>query len=127
MALLDPSQQPLEEWRPGVMTRMRVAAVNGARSLCVFEQFCEPGMGAPTHTHAVEEVLTVLAGRAEIWVGGARYDAGAGQCVLIAAQVPHGFRNSGDGVLHMQAIVAAPVFEAVFNGGLPPRRCWDAG
>ena len=57
-----------ETWRDGVETRMLVAAKNGARELCIFEQWVAPGNGAPTHFHQVEEVLTVLAGEAEVWV-----------------------------------------------------------
>jgi len=68
MDIIDHEREPLEQWRDGVMTRMRVSAVNGAQQLCPFEQFCEPGKGAPTHMHSVEEVLTVLSGEAEIWV-----------------------------------------------------------
>jgi uncharacterized cupin superfamily protein len=51
-----------EVWRPGVSTRMLISAAVGAQQLCVFEQWCDPGTGAPTHHHAVEEVLTVLEG-----------------------------------------------------------------
>ena len=69
MPLIDQATQPIEEWRPGVRTVMLVSAVTGSKQLCVFEQFCDPGLGAPTHLHAVEEVLTVVAGDAEIWVG----------------------------------------------------------
>ena len=38
----------------------------GSVQFCLFEQWCTPGHGAPTHLHAVEEVLTVLAGTAQI-------------------------------------------------------------
>ena len=68
MHIVDHEGQSREEWRAGVMTRMRVSAVAGAAQLCIFEQWCDPGCGAPTHLHAVEEVLTVLEGQAEIWV-----------------------------------------------------------
>ena len=54
MDIIDHASQPLDEWRPGVMTRMLVSALTGAGHLCVFEQFCEPGRGAPTHRHKVE-------------------------------------------------------------------------
>ena len=49
-----------ELWRPGVVTRMRVSALTGAKALTIFEQWCEPGLGAPIHWHPVEEVLTGL-------------------------------------------------------------------
>ncbi len=69
MHIIDHERQLLEEWRPGVRTRMHVSALTGAGQLCLFEQFCESGRGAPMHQHTVEEVLTVLDGKAEIWVG----------------------------------------------------------
>ena len=69
---------PREEWRKGVLTRMRVSAANGGTQLCLFEQWCEPGHGAPTHLHAVEEVLHVLTGEADVWVNEEHVDAEAG-------------------------------------------------
>jgi hypothetical protein len=50
---------PREAWRPGVETRTLVSASNGATQLCIFEQWVAPGTGAPTHSHPVEEVLTI--------------------------------------------------------------------
>ena len=72
MQVIDLNQQPRDEWRQGVLTRMQTSAVNGAGQLCIFEQWCEIGHGAPTHLHAVEEVLHVLDGQAEVWIGDAR-------------------------------------------------------
>jgi uncharacterized RmlC-like cupin family protein len=72
MRIIDHGEHEREPWRPGVLTRMRVSARTGAAQLCIFEQWCDPGSGAPTHLHAVEEVLTVLAGQAEVWVSDER-------------------------------------------------------
>ena len=69
MQIVDLNRQPKEEWRPGVMTQMYVSALNGATQLCVFEQWCEPGHGAPTHLHAVEEILRVFEVQADVWIG----------------------------------------------------------
>ena len=71
MQVVDLNRQPKEEWRPGVMTQVYVSALNGATQLCVFEQWCEPGHGAPTHLHAVEEILRVFEGQADVWIGDA--------------------------------------------------------
>ena len=65
MDVLIHNDQPLERWREGVMTRMRVSALLGGRQLCIFDQFCDPGLGAPIHSHAVEEVLEVIEGTAD--------------------------------------------------------------
>jgi len=124
MRILDHERQPSEEWRAGVTTRMRVSAVTGAAQLCVFEQWCEPGRGAPTHVHAVEEVLTVLEGQAEIWIEDERAAVAAGQSVVVPAGRRHGFRNIGSATLHVQATLAAPIFEASFDDQKEISRRW---
>ena len=97
MKICDPTNVPPEHWRPGVETRMIFAAENGATALCIFEQWVAPGNGAPTHAHPVEEVLTVRAGEAEMWIGADRVTVKAGQSLLVPPGKLHGFRNSGAG------------------------------
>jgi quercetin dioxygenase-like cupin family protein len=115
MQVIDLDHQPKEEWRPGVITRMHVSAGNGASQLCVFEQWCEPGHGAPTHLHAVEEILHVFAGQAEVWIGEARTTLTPGQLVVVPAGRKHGFSNTGKTLLHIQSMLAEPVFEAAYD------------
>lgn len=115
MKVITHERMATEDWRPGVATRMLVSAETGSAQLCIFEQFCEPGLGAPPHMHAVEEVLTVVDGEAEIMVGGETTIGRAGTSVLIPAGVMHGFRNIADGrQLHMRAILASCIFEASY-------------
>jgi quercetin dioxygenase-like cupin family protein len=115
MRIIDHASQANEEWRPGVRTRMHVSAVTGSVQLCMFQQWCDPGKGAPTHLHAVEEVLTVLDGEAEMWMDEERARLTAGQSMVIPAGRKHGFRNVGHGTLHVQATLASPIFEASFD------------
>ena len=115
-----------ETWRPGVETRMLVSAVTGAAQLCIFEQQVVPGTGAPTHSHPVEEVLTVRDGEADMWIGEAHVTVSAGQSLLIPAGKLHGFRNSGTGTLHVHAVLASPIFEALPEGAADPVRRWQA-
>jgi quercetin dioxygenase-like cupin family protein len=124
MNVLDHERQPFEEWRPGVRTRMRVSALNGSTQLCLFEQFCDPGKGAPTHLHSVEEVLTVMDGTAEVWVEDELVMVTTGQSLVVRAGQKHGFRNVADTVLHVLAILAAPVFEASFDDRTETQRRW---
>lgn len=114
MQVLDHSAQPLDTWRAGVTTRMRVSALTASAQLCIFEQFCEPGLGAPPHLHAVEEVLEVIDGEAEITLRGQTRRLTADQSVVIPAGALHGFRNVGTGVLKVRATLAAPIFEASY-------------
>src|SRR5205807_6037223 len=105
-----------EAWRPGVESRMLVSARNGATQLCMFEQWVAPGAGAPTHSHLVEEVLTVREGEAEMWLDGQRLTVMAGQLLIVPAHRQHGFRNCGTATLHIHAVLASPVFEATMEG-----------
>ena len=124
MRIVDHERQSREEWRAGVVTRMRVSAVTGAVQLCIFEQWCEPGCGAPTHLHAVEEVLTVLEGQAEFWIENERETVMPGQSVIVPAGRRHGFRNVGVATLHVQATLAASIFEASFDDRNEVSRRW---
>jgi mannose-6-phosphate isomerase-like protein (cupin superfamily) len=124
MEVLIHNDQPLERWRDGVITRMRVSALLGARQLCIFEQFCDPGLGAPIHSHAVEEVLEVIEGTAEIWLGNATTIVKANQSVLVPAGAKHGFRNLEHTTLHVRATLAAPIFEAFYEDGAGTSRRW---
>ncbi|MGY8667120.1 cupin domain-containing protein [Bradyrhizobium sp. UFLA05-109] len=118
----DPSA--LEEWRPGVKTRMLASARTGATALCIFEQWVAPGAGAPTHSHTVEEVLTVREGEAEIWLEGDGVRVTAGQSVLVPAGRRHGFRNAGTTTLHVHAVLASAIFEAMPEGASEVTRRW---
>ena len=124
MRILDHQGQSSETWRAGVQTRMRVSALTGAQQLCVFEQWCAPGAGAPDHLHAVEEVLTVLSGKAEVWLDDETATVTSGQSLVVPAGHRHGFRNIGTDTLHVQATLAAPMFEAAFSDQREVSRRW---
>lgn len=106
------------------MTRMRMSALLGGRQLCIFDQFCDPGLGAPIHVHAVEEVLDVIEGTAEIWLGKASAIVKANQSVLVPAGAKHGFRNLENTTLHVRATLAAPIFEASYDDKAEISRRW---
>jgi quercetin dioxygenase-like cupin family protein len=124
MKIIDPRNAPPEQWRPGVETRMVVSAGNGAAQLCIFEQWVAPGLGAPTHSHPVEEELTVRAGEAEMWIDEQRVTVSAGQSLIVPAGRMHGFRNSGSATLHVHAVLASPIFEQMPEGATEMVRRW---
>jgi mannose-6-phosphate isomerase-like protein (cupin superfamily) len=125
MTVVDPKRSPPEHWRPGVETRMLVSASIGATQLCIFEQWVAPGTGAATHSHPVEEVLTVREGEAEMWLDEQRVIVSAGQSLLVPAGRKHGFRNSGTTTLHLHAVLASAVFEATPEGAAETVRRWE--
>ena len=124
MRIVDVNQQPRDEWRPGVMTRMRASAANGATQLCLFEQWCDPGHGAPTHLHAVEEVLHVIEGQADVWIDSEHVTLTGGQLAVVPAGRKHGFSNTGTTILHIASALAAPVFEAAYDDKRETPRRW---
>ena len=124
MRVVDLQQQSKEEWRSGVVTRMKASAVNNATQLCMFEQWCDPGHGAPTHLHAVEEVLCVREGTADVWIDDEHVTLTSGQLVIVPAGRKHGFANAGNTVLYIESTLASPVFEAAYEDKRETPRRW---
>lgn len=119
------AEQALEEWRAGVRTRRQFAACDGATAICIFEQWIDPGAGAPTHFHPAEEALTVVSGTAEFWLGQDRRTLSRDASLIVPAGAKHGFSNVGTTVLHIHAVLALPHFEAHFDGVDDPVRRWE--
>ena len=124
MKVIAPQDMPPEQWRPGVETRMLVSARNGAAQLCIFEQWVAPGVGAPTHSHPVEEVLTVREGEAEMWIDDAARHRLGRPVADRAGGAPARLPQFGHGTLHLHAVLASPIFEATPEGATEPVRRW---
>ena len=67
-----------------------------------------PGCRLPRHTDSAEESVVVLAGTAEIDVGGERATIGPGGIALVPREVPHEVRNAGEQTLRFAAVYASP-------------------
>src|SRR4051812_38560566 len=65
------------------------------------------GCRLPRHTDSAEESVVVLAGEAEIDVGGERTTLRAGDIALVPREMPHEVRNTGDGALRFAAVYAS--------------------
>jgi quercetin dioxygenase-like cupin family protein len=70
----------------------------------------KPGQGPPLHTHPYVEVIFVLEGSATVTLGEEQREAKAGSIVVVPANTPHRFVNSGDTPLRQIDIHASPVF-----------------
>lgn len=69
-----------------------------------------PGKGPPLHTHPYVEVAFTLEGTATITVGDEKREVQAGGIVVIPANTPHRFVNSGNANLKQIDIHASPKF-----------------
>ena len=102
-------EQTVEEWRPGVVTRLRASAALGAERLCVFEQWSQPGTGAPRHLHPEdEELILVLSGRGSLELDGRQEGLEAGDTVVLPPGVWHGLLNTSEETLHTLAVFSSP-------------------
>jgi quercetin dioxygenase-like cupin family protein len=70
----------------------------------------EPGQGPPLHTHPYVEVAFTLEGCATITVGDKTREVKSGGIVVIPANTPHRFVNSGNTILRQIDIHASPRF-----------------
>jgi quercetin dioxygenase-like cupin family protein len=82
------------------------------------------GQGPPLHTHPYVEIAFTLEGCATITVGNETREVKAGGIVVIPANTPHRFVNSGDGVLRQIDVHASPQFIQT-NLGCSVTRCRD--
>jgi len=70
----------------------------------------KPGQGPPLHTHPYVEVAFTIEGSATITVANEQREVQAGGIVVIPANTPHRFVNSGSDVLRQIDIHASPKF-----------------
>ena len=70
----------------------------------------KPGQGPPLHTHPYVEVAFILEGCASITVGDETLEVKASGIVVIPANTPHRFANTGDTTLRQIDIHASPRF-----------------
>ncbi len=69
-----------------------------------------PGQGPPLHKHPYVEVAFTVEGCATITLGNEEREVSAGAIVVIPANTPHRFVNSGDTLLRQIDIHASPKF-----------------
>jgi len=70
----------------------------------------KPGQGPPLHTHPYVEVAFTIEGRATITVGTETREVQSGGIVVIPANTPHRFVNTGETTLRQIDIHASPRF-----------------
>ena len=91
------------------MSRQFVGDSHGA-PLSAYIVEAKPGQGPPLHTHPYVEVAFTLEGQATITVGNEEREVKAGGIVVIPAETPHRFVNSGDTLLRQIDVHASPTF-----------------
>jgi mannose-6-phosphate isomerase-like protein (cupin superfamily) len=114
MTIVKHNDRSWTENRSGSALQFIVDPTGGVSGLALFNQECRPGVGAPSHSHEFEEILTVVEGTAEVWVDHERVVVGPGTTVFVRTGAVHGFVNVGDGPLRLQAVIAGTELRATF-------------
>lgn len=84
----------------GVVTRLMVGKGNADDTQFTTGTTVFPaGCAAPLHSHNCTEQVTILEGTAEVMIGGEVHTLGAMDTTFVPANLPHYFRNIGDGTL----------------------------
>lgn len=94
----------------GLPTQHVVHRETGATSLFVGQQWLRPGDRVLLHTHPVEEAVMFLSGSGEATLGDEIVAIGAGTSLFFPPGLVHGFRNTGDGILHVIVVFPVPEF-----------------
>ena len=95
---------------------MSNAALTSAKQLLLVRAEFPPGEQHNFHKHpAREEIIYVLEGTAEQWVGNEKRLLGAGEMAHIPANLPHATRNAGEVPLKFLAILAPSEAEGEFT------------
>jgi mannose-6-phosphate isomerase-like protein (cupin superfamily) len=84
---------------------------HGGAGVCVIFVNAEPGRGPGLHKHPYEELFITLAGEATFTAGDRTVTVGAGDVVIVPPEMPHGFKNTGDGPLRQINIHASSSFQ----------------
>jgi mannose-6-phosphate isomerase-like protein (cupin superfamily) len=106
-----------------------VGADQGDVAISMFLVEAPPGRGAPLHIHDYDEIVLVQVGRSRFVVGDVIREARTGDILVVKAGTPHGFINTGSGVLKQLDIHMSPRFkqelvdptETSRQAGLPER------
>jgi quercetin dioxygenase-like cupin family protein len=91
------------------MSHEFVGAAQGA-PFSAYIVSAQPGQGPRLHTHPYVEVAFTIEGCATITVGDEEREVKTGGIVVIPANIPHRFINSGDTVLRQIDVHASPTF-----------------
>lgn len=75
----------------------------------------DPGYELPTHRDSAEELLLVLEGEGEAWLGSETARLTSGEVAVVPAMEPHGIRNVGETTLRVLGFFSSSTMIATFD------------
>lgn len=100
-----------EEFESGRIYQTLVGDDAGSTPVRVGIQTSPPGYSTGTHSHPYMEVVTVIEGTGEAWIGSEANASriGPGSTIIAHPNEPHGFRNTGPTPMRSIGVHASPV------------------
>jgi quercetin dioxygenase-like cupin family protein len=122
MPVINHEEIPEIEMRPGIRGQFLASAAHGARGVCLLVNTVAPGAAAPLHKHTVEETMLVLEGTVWVRINDERYTVGPQHTVIIPAETPHAWGNSGPDVAKLLWAFGGPdpFLDSTYLEGTPP-------
>lgn len=102
----------------GLELHVRICPDATKGALSVIETVNAPGFGPPLHRHLETEIFRVIEGTYLYEVDGRRFEATAGDVVLIPGGAAHGFLNIGETPARQFIIIQPALDAAAFFTGL---------
>lgn len=112
MPVIRRSEQQTAEPFPGAKAKAMVGGATGSEFLTVGELIVEPGARSAYHIHPnTEESIFVVEGEIEFRLGGNKFRASSGDCVLANRNIGHGLQNVGDAPARLITMYPSPAPE----------------
>ena len=100
MPVVELNEVVLQDFPGGATYQTLVGDADGTTPVRIGLQVSPPGYSTGTHSHPYLEVITVLEGECDAWIGDEPLaHLATGSTMILPPHVPHGFRATGDGPL----------------------------
>jgi quercetin dioxygenase-like cupin family protein len=121
MPIINIKDAKRDEYDSGRVYETLVGDDEGSTPVRVGIQTSPPGYSTGTHVHPYMEVITVIEGVGEAWIGEEDdfTPIGPGSTIVAPAHAPHGFRNTGDTPMRSYGVHASPT-RITFRDGHAP-------
>jgi len=115
MIVFDTDSFELTPMAPGLRVSFPVHSANGTASTATVLFELDPGATLATHTDSAEELLVILQGTADAWIGDEVGRLEKNQVGLVPPMAPHGLTNIGDDVLRVLGTFSASTVVSTFE------------
>lgn len=115
MLTVDFNAVELADRGPGLRAAFPISSAEGTAALAVVWIELVPGGVLDEHTDTAEELLFVVEGAVEGWVGAERGTLRAGEAAVVPALEPHGLRNVSGEPARVLGVFASSTNVAVFT------------